>query len=359
MNEICGKRSLFSLSFESFLILLSNERDLKSIEIQNSENTQTFRHLLDLIKSLMTSRTTATTPDDDRTTADDFVLSDELFESDLDSVLVNECLEFSRFSGKRFNPKLLDRKVKFVSILFDFGFVSNALEYCKQIRTFCDFASNPSARLLVSQLESRFYSFEDEFDQSDRQTPPTTDVYQNDSQTSAETTPEHVVRSEFRDDSPPESTPVAQEDVQSGSQFDFYSQMLPQKPMPSAVPPVANSVAPPLPPEPPLAPPLSHNVISSADMVPNFVAPPGPPLEPLEPMSFISQNNSLPKFENQNEFFAENGIPNNLDDRPNDRTTAPTTLNDSQTTETNSKDESKNKQGSGLFGKVSSLFRGE
>lgn len=273
--------------------------------------------------------TPSTTPDDD------FVLSDDLFDSDFDSVLVNECLEFARFNGKRFNSRLLERKVKFVSILFDFGFVSNALEYCKQIRSFCDLRSNPSARTLISQLESRFCSdFAPEFTNETTPTTPTTpevtthsDVYHNDdSATSVESSPERAL---------PEEPP-------SEPKFDFYQQIVTQNPNPSEAPPEL------VPPEAPL---------------PAVIGAPMASLGASEPFSFVSQPYSAPKMDfipQNKDFFAENGIPNHLDDAPNEKTTRDDRGVVGTTPETTPRDDQKAKDASqGILSKLTSVFKRE
>ena len=241
-----------------------------------------FAHLLALVRSLVS--------DSD----EDFVLSEELFESEMDCILVNECLELSRFEGKAFNRRLIEKKVKFVSILFDFGFVSNSLKYCQQMKAFCD--SSRITQRLITQIESRFdqnisTTFDDNSEEpllSDTQ-PSSDDTTPVDTHTTTEQTIESI---------PPIS------EVPESASFDFYPQNLPPVPtLPFNEPPV---------------PTLPFN---GPAMGPN-IAPMNESLsEENIAFSFVSSSQSLPTMPfNSNQFF-ENGFQNKQNESTEDKTT--------------------------------------
>ncbi|XP_054157038.1 uncharacterized protein LOC128955396 [Oppia nitens] len=129
---------------EAFLLLLANEMDLNDVLV--FDENRFFANLFALVRRL------GRRPDDTRD--DDFVLAEDLFESEVECLLVNECLEFGLYGGKRFNRRLADNKARFAALLFDFGFTESALFYCRQIASFGDsLAAN--SRLIIREIESR------------------------------------------------------------------------------------------------------------------------------------------------------------------------------------------------------------
>ena len=103
-------------SLESLIILLANDINFDKVEIVNNS----LKNLIDLMIALLKND-------------HDYVLPDELFNESFDCLLVNECLEFARFNGKRYNQRLLLRKLEFAFELFDYGFVNESVNYCELI----------------------------------------------------------------------------------------------------------------------------------------------------------------------------------------------------------------------------------
>jgi hypothetical protein len=134
---------LKDLSLESFLILLSNEMPLNSIEF-NQELQNPFKNVLQFIQFLKK---------DENIVENNYILNEELFESKIEFLLVHETIEFA-LNLK--NPKLIEKKLEFISLLFDFGFYENALEYCQQLKqSFSDRLSSIQRRVIY-EVESRF-----------------------------------------------------------------------------------------------------------------------------------------------------------------------------------------------------------
>jgi hypothetical protein len=99
---------------------------------------------------------------DENIIENDYILNEELFESKIEFLLVHETIEFA-LNLK--NPKLIEKKLEFISLLFDFGFYGNALEYCQQLKqSFSDRLSSTQKRIIY-ELESRFdYGIENDLE---------------------------------------------------------------------------------------------------------------------------------------------------------------------------------------------------
>ncbi|CAG2103419.1 unnamed protein product [Medioppia subpectinata] len=299
-NEIQRKTRIESeTSFEAFLILLSNEMDLKSIHL--SQNDDIFPQLLSLIRHLVTE-------EEERET---FILSDELFDSEMNSILLNESLEFCLHFGKHFNRKLVFKKVKLVSILFDFGFIDICLQYLPQLKTFSD---NLIIRRIIYELESRFDRDVVPLD-AELTTHDVHDVFADDAslhtsaqQLSFETTPEEESPSEQTRDIQTEAPLLEpQTPLPLNPGLDFYGQV----------------VAPP-------PPPLVNNVYNSVvDATPSLTTE---STFTSNDFSFISNSNSMPsmpfEFETNESAIRETTL-NDTPLQQSSTTTAPkTTSND-------------------------------
>lgn len=237
---ICEKRNEKMIqkfvNFESFLTLLSNDLSLNSVEItRNENNCNTFQHLIQLIKSLKTQE------------LKNFILSEELFETKMDFILINECLEFCRFSGEKINSKLIENKLLLLSLLFDFGFYGNAMQYCKQLKTCSADDLSTTVTRIIHELESRFdpnYCPQDDNRRSPQRVLNDDDVddsvvnpsiqsvvdanvavvqqqHNDNVMTEPMTTATHVFDNRMTSDS----------SLGTSSSFDFYGQMLSTKPM--------------------------------------------------------------------------------------------------------------------------------
>ena len=290
LNRIQRKSHFLELSFESFLILLSNEMDLSSICV----TTEEFPHLLSLVKSLMNRNSSE----------EELLLSEQIFDSEFDCLLVNECLELALFSGKRLNSRLLEKKAKFAAILFDFGFSSNARKYCQQMRRLAP-KLNSFAEKVCLEIESRFHDNsettrveERAIEEREEEREPEVEVEEE----AVETTTQAVVA--------PNDTPMTH-------QFSNFNQSFNASFPPITQPPVPQMES--TPPEEPLLPPLAQPLVPNGDI----------------PFSFVSSSQSLPSMPfNSNEFF-ENGFQSEpqLEDHVNrNQTTEQRLSSDDRTT---------------------------